>query len=90
MDLRPRIKEKEIGNGFRHNAQTRIEDIYDTITNRTTSMLSPHDKFDPKHARKLRGSSLMGKTSLTPSPFDLSELSTFSSTTKRNNKPVFP
>jgi hypothetical protein len=69
MDLRPRIKEKELGPGkFRHTPITRIEQVYDSLTKRTSSTVSPKEIIDPKIAKKLRGASVMAMVSTTPSP----------------------
>jgi hypothetical protein len=41
MNLRPRIREKEIGHSpFRHTAKTRIEHVYDQLSKRTSIVIA--------------------------------------------------
>jgi len=48
MDLRPRIKEKEIAHStFRHSATTRFEQVYDSLSKRTSTVIAPKDILDP-------------------------------------------
>jgi hypothetical protein len=80
MDLRPRIKDKEIaGPKFRHKPITRIEQVYDALTGRTSSMIGPRDILSPDRkyrARQSRGGSTLAMISNTPGGNDFkSELS---------------
>lgn len=47
MNLRPRLKEKEIGHSpFRHTAKTRIEHVYDQLSKRTSIVIAQKDLLD--------------------------------------------
>lgn len=47
MNLRPRIREKEIGHSpFRHTAKTRIEHVYDQLSKRTSIVIAQKDLLD--------------------------------------------
>lgn len=62
MDLRPRIKEKELGPGkFRHQPITRIEQVYDALSGRTSLVIAPRDILSPdnKYRTQRRGGSMM-------------------------------
>jgi hypothetical protein len=53
MDLRPRLKEKEIVDShFRHKAKTRIEHVYDQLSKRTSAIpqrdILDHDIIDKR------------------------------------------
>ena len=45
MDLRPRDKLKELG-PFRHQPKTRIEQVYDALQGRTSTVLATRDILD--------------------------------------------
>lgn len=60
MDLRPRIKDKEIAHAtFRHSATTRFEQVYDSLSKRTSSVIAPRDILDPADVYKNRGKSVL-------------------------------
>lgn len=60
MDLRPRIKDKEIAHAnFRHSATTRFEQVYDQLAKRTSSVIAPKDILDPEDIYKNRGKSVL-------------------------------
>ncbi len=47
MNLRPRIKEKEIGHSpFRHTAKTRIEHVYEQLSKRTSAVIAQNELLD--------------------------------------------
>lgn len=47
MNLRPRMKEKEIVNShFRHTARTRIEHVYDQLQKRTSIVIAQKELLD--------------------------------------------
>lgn len=98
MDLRPRIKEKEIAHStFRHSATTRFEQVYDSLSKRTSSVIAPRDILDPADVFKNRGKSVL--QSQTPgyggdSPQksinagDMTQLSRMSSLNKKLRSPL--
>jgi hypothetical protein len=60
MDLRPRIKDKEIAHAtFRHSATTRFEQVYDSLSKRTSSVIAPRDILDPTDIYRNRGKSVL-------------------------------
>ena len=82
MDLRPRIKEKEIaGPQFRHQPMTRIEQVYDALTGRTSAVIGPRDIMSPDRKYRARGQSTLGMMSSNTPDFK-SELSSIISSPK--------
>ena len=58
MNLRQRIKEKEIGHSpFRHTAKTRIEHVYEQLTKRTSAVIAQKELLDHDSAIFRRGKS---------------------------------
>ncbi|TNV84739.1 hypothetical protein FGO68_gene16544 [Halteria grandinella] len=91
MDLRPRIKDKEIaGPQFRHQPMTRIEQVYDALTGRTSAVLGPRDILSPDRkyrARQQRGGSTLGMTSNNTPDFRSEVSSIISSPKHRAHSP---
>lgn len=62
MDLRPRMKEKEMGHGtFRYTAGTSLERVHDILTKRHSSILGPKNIQHPDQLRNIRNRSVIGK-----------------------------
>lgn len=62
MDLRPRMKEKEMGHEiFRYTAGTSLERVHDSLTKRNSTILGPKDILHPDQLRSIRNRSVIGK-----------------------------
>lgn len=60
MDLRPRNKDKELAHpSFKHTAKTRIEQVYDALSRRTSTVIATKEILDPNTVRRIRGYSVL-------------------------------
>ena len=92
MDLRPRNKDKELAGKFRHAPKTRIEQVYDTLSGRTSS-IATRDILDHNPVRKMRGGSVFSMLSTTPNPmmdFELTSYGNVSPKRKIHSPNVLP
>ena len=62
---------------------TRIEQVYDTLAGRTSTIIGPKEIIDPKHAKRMRGQSMMSTISPSPIITEFNEFTTVSP--KRRN-----
>ncbi len=87
MDLRPRQKDKELGDGMiRYQPKTRIEQVYDALSGRTSIVIASRDiiSTDKKQRRHVRGHSVMSMTATKP----FTSNSSLASSPKRAHSPM--